>query len=1170
MVKIIIAVKGGGELLKSSGSNMVEPSRHIPVSRKILDDAPGTEDKFSGGGHGRTARALARAIWQSRDSDQVIGLEGSWGAGKSTIVKLAERELRNGTDDQTYHVFTYDLWSNQTGHFKRSFLEAFLNWALVAFPRKKAKINDRQAQISNKVKTVDSDFFRRFSWFGVATIVFLYFTPVIYGWLSPAGFKDPSGNGTVVTGGVKLAWIALGLYGVAMLLAVLFAFPWKKDVGFRAGTRDAISRALSIFSKEAEKTTVTQTIRDEDPTQYEFNRIFRGIVGELCGQKDRIVVVFDNVDRLPQTRIPDAWSEVRAALSDEVNGNGNAKITAIIPYARPIALSAFKVQSDSGTEKSETKPDMEGDYLRADVFRKSFDVIFAVAPPVLSDAANFFAVKFREATIASIDEQVVRRVYRIFDLHVQNSGNSVTPRQVIAFINDVTNWWEQWEGRIPLETIAVFVAHQDKLLANPTTLRKADGIDARMIQHAGQPEIRRHLAALSFNVEPDLAFQILLHDAIRRALIAPDNVTLQELVDSAEANGFFEILPTVIDESITIIAVNTSDFLNGLSNIATLKANLDDLQYTRKSFVNAFYSFNEPILSKWLEHSSIWNLIGFVERSALLDLTQRFTMKIASTVDEEKATFVQGREWIKVIDKLLAAVELHHGSEARAEIAKSIVPLRSAEAIIGIAMDCDQTSCHLSDLGTVRNQPAVFEQLGEYAKGEEAFGYAWPELEFIATTKQKKTLLQVAVTGLQSEALDFGSDELNWYSQAVTLLTASLSRAEGGKDVVPVSLHESGALCYYAHGAWQYGGTPDNQVTADALWLEMLAYGLEPPEIPEIGNRPVFGNVQVADDALRNLFTDNEHDAGLIGRLAKQAIAHGRIDYCFQQACEEEEGQLFLDVARAICEDEAFEIPQAKTLTSCFGDLRTILGESMEKLAASVGSKAPSDYWDAISLDEVPSEMLTFALNREEPGWLTFVGKVDERLKAIDLSVWRAAFATGNNILTLLMIRNTSAPVSLASAEFYEPFLGSCLALIAGKSKLSPNSFDFATLSASLAKPSQSRLVKDFFEQHDVASSGIKAALETLDALLVALPFETKPDLSIERYLLPLIKLKSSKADMLIRNKQEAFRACIKNASEQNRDLVQEYLPNATIASGTNEATEPDERVTTLRAVLGL
>lgn len=1160
----------------SGGSHMAETVGQIVVSRTLLDDAPGTEDKFSGGGHGRTARALARAIRQSRDSDQAIGLEGSWGAGKSTIVKLAEKELREGEGDRSYHVFTYDLWMNQTGHFKRSFLEAFLNWSLTAFPDKTAKIAERQKQISNKVKVVESDFFRRFSWFGVATVFFLYFTPILYGWLSPAGFKDPAKNAAAVTIGAQLAWLALALYGSAMIAAVAWAFPWKKSMGLRAGLREAISQSLSIFSKEAEKTTVNQTIRDEDPTQYEFHSIFRGIVSELCGKKDRIVIVFDNIDRLPQSRIPDAWSEVRAAFYDEVNGGAKAKITAIVPYARLIALGAFKTSADEAKSgdaaagaSAAAKPGADDDYLRADVFRKSFDVIFAVAPPVLSDTSAFFTEKFGEATNQAVGEDIARRVYRIFDLHVQNSGSPVTPRQVIAFINDVTNWWEQWEGRIPLETIAVFVAHQDKLLANPTLLRDVKAVDARMIQHAGQPDARRDLAALSFNVEPDLAFQILLHEAIRRALIAPEVGDLQKLVDSADANGFFEILPGVIDENLSEIAGTPADYLKGINNVAELKGNLDDLRYTRSSFVNAFSRFNEAALAKWLDHDAIWKLIGFVERRALPDLVQRFMRKIAGAVgDEAKATFDQGGEWIKVIDKLLVAVEAHHGTDARAEIAKSIVPPRSAETIIGIAYDCDQTSCHVRDFGNVPIQTAVFEHLGEYAKGAAAFGYAWPELEFLATAKQKRAMLQNAVNGLQSAAQGFGSDELNWYFEAVTLLSASLARSDGGNDIVPASLYESGALTHYAYGAWQKEGTVDNQNTADALWLAMLAYGFEPPPIADPGNRPVFGDVQAADNAFRTLFTDAP-DEGLVRKLSALAIEHGRIDYCFERACEEEEGELFGAVARAICKDEALALPRAQTLIAHFGDLQTILGETMEALAAFVGTKAAPDYWDSLSPVEVPAEMLKFAMEREEPGWRTFIDKLGEQLQAADQAVWRSAFASGGNMLALLMIRNASAPVALAPAEFYEPFLGNCLAIIAGKQKTSSGLFDFDLLAASLTKQSQSRIAKDFFEQHDAPSTGIALALEVLAPLLSALPFEKMPDRTIERYLLPLIKSKSPKADAFIVNQQKSFRASIKSASEQNRGLVQEYLPEK-IAPDEEEASEPNERVATLRRALAL
>ncbi len=52
--------------------------------RVILVDEPVSEDKFSGGGHSRTATALAQAIIEFKDKDRAIGIDGSWGSGKST------------------------------------------------------------------------------------------------------------------------------------------------------------------------------------------------------------------------------------------------------------------------------------------------------------------------------------------------------------------------------------------------------------------------------------------------------------------------------------------------------------------------------------------------------------------------------------------------------------------------------------------------------------------------------------------------------------------------------------------------------------------------------------------------------------------------------------------------------------------------------------------------------------------------------------------------------------------------------------------------------------------------------------------------------------------------------------------------------------------------------
>src|SRR5690606_29497268 len=148
------------------------------------------------------------------------------------------------------------------------------------------------------------------------------------------------------------------------------------------------------------------------------------------------------------------------------------------------------------------------------------------------------------------------------------------------------------------------------------------------------------------------------------------------------------------------------------------------------------------------------------------------------------------------------------------------------------------------------------------ADGKEAFGYAWPELEFLATVKQKTALLQSSAGTLQTEAHGFGSDELAWHMETLTLLTASVLRSSGNIDLISKALYPSGALTYYAHGEWEKKETVDNEVTASALWLMMLVFGSELPKIADIQNRPVFGNVQAADNAVRGLLTDLEPEIG--------------------------------------------------------------------------------------------------------------------------------------------------------------------------------------------------------------------------------------------------------------------------------------------------------------------
>ena len=90
---------------------------HCPTV--LLTDTPAESDAF--GGHERIARSICEVV-QSEHGGRAIGLEGGWGAGKSTIVKLTSDFLTQ-TKGRAFRVAVFDMWAHQDDPLRRTFLE---------------------------------------------------------------------------------------------------------------------------------------------------------------------------------------------------------------------------------------------------------------------------------------------------------------------------------------------------------------------------------------------------------------------------------------------------------------------------------------------------------------------------------------------------------------------------------------------------------------------------------------------------------------------------------------------------------------------------------------------------------------------------------------------------------------------------------------------------------------------------------------------------------------------------------------------------------------------------------------------------------------------------------------------------------------------------------------
>ena len=89
-----------------------------------LPDQASVSDEL-GGGHQRIADAISDFIQNEKNEGGItIGLEGRWGAGKSTIIEL----LKEKCPDNCY-IFIFDAWAHENDPLRRIFLEQLLDFS---------------------------------------------------------------------------------------------------------------------------------------------------------------------------------------------------------------------------------------------------------------------------------------------------------------------------------------------------------------------------------------------------------------------------------------------------------------------------------------------------------------------------------------------------------------------------------------------------------------------------------------------------------------------------------------------------------------------------------------------------------------------------------------------------------------------------------------------------------------------------------------------------------------------------------------------------------------------------------------------------------------------------------------------------------------------------------
>lgn len=1006
------------------------PSKTV---RNEIVDNPTSTDLFRGKGHERTALSLAVAIKKFDGNDRAIGLDGPWGSGKSSIVEIAASHLRkiDAKDDVSHHFFTFDIWKSQGTGFRRSFLEHFVAWAKEEFPKDAKKFREIEDDIRGKRREVSTNNQPVLGWFGIAFLFVLPLLPIYYFWAKSVfdrlkSVDKPSVSEYLFSGpGVAFLFFALGVVGATVKKRY---FDGRKDIDLKM----ALSSILLISSKQHQDHTSIQKIREIDPNDYEFHETLRSLLSTAQGDRRRVVVVLDNIDRLPLKEIQEYWALARSIFSGPHRSerpNKSTKITAIIPYDRVL------IEKSLGGERP-TNEDVKNALTRLstrELFSKTFDEILTVAPPVMSNAREFFATKLEEALPKQILADEVYRTYRIFMEILREDRGLTTPRQVVSFVNDVSGIYALHNGQFSITTVAAYLAHQDQIAASPASLNDPKFLDPKVVSLAGDDDLARNLAAIVFNVDSEMAFEVLLDNDLAASIIQVSHEGLLRLSRSA---GFDLRVDDVVQSNAEHWS-STNDLGRAITNFAQV---LPSYQGSAKQRVVAALckSFDELgsfeiSEESYREYLPLFDISDRKQQEKLIISFLQKGFQRASSPGPDG--FDAGRSFAKFL-----GVSFNHlhtlGLEDvfKEELAK-YSPNSIPDFLYGLALDIADHGLNFKDLGRIQI---------DIAEGDEYYRTISEDSpgDTLIAMKQfsMRSILQpsdwVDVANACGNRCSAGKYSEQVVGELLELMCYARSKAGDQRDEVAVSQVIQSGTFFRNLG----DGQSDDSSRAIALaFFLVLDSKLEqqlstPVKVNPNGQRLqdsseefsafaelVSGTSNLTDDQAR-LVGQQAHDAGtMINRWTDFGQNHdGHL------GCQK--------VVKTYYAETEYPAISAYGINSYFTYLRDLLGrEGFKKLIVRYEPMVTDKSIAAITIDKLKIGFLSETHLVSDGNWRRLHKAVDAQLQRVSKEQWKKSFDEYDHLVRILVEKVSSSGCTLDSSLVREPISQFMLDVLSGK-----------------------------------------------------------------------------------------------------------------------------------------
>lgn len=625
--KFIVALLG---ILKNK--NIMANNEQFP---RFIPDKPTGDDVFEGQSQTNLANNICGYI-RSNDSassrgqgqmPRIIGLEGKWGSGKSNVVEKIKKDL----EGEGYYTFTYDAWGHQEDLQRRSILETLTN-ALIEDKvlegrveirmrngkENKAEWKDQLSLLLSNKTTIITKPQTRLTGSAIWGIVLIGLFTVL----------NIIINQLIDNNSISLSWGWM-LLEYSPIIAGLFVAGYYrcKDKNWK--------NVFTLLTRKSDDVINEQFTSSEEPSVMEFKNWMHAISSHLGNAKrneiKKVIIVFDNMDRLPSEKVMQLWSAIYTFFA----GSDFENIWTIIPYDYMHLCDAIYERGNNGEIKDKSK------FKR--FINKTFPVVYTVPQPVITDYNKLFNKYFEDAF--GPEEHDQKHICQVFMLFHVNPN----PRTVISFINELVAMRLQWPAtEYRLQNIALFVLKKDELLYGKNTLEENLLSDALFKDvssfYPDQDSVRTQLCQFAYGLhDKSLAGELPLRRLLSAAIKSSDS--LARFVDKPH---FISVLVDILAKEVTAESLDKA--VKSLSTLDISGLSEDDKEEIQKKWDMLANMRSEASCDRMQFDDAVETIIHHATERRVKDMCISYVNAI------QTCEIGKGSEYFFVLNKLKACL----------------------------------------------------------------------------------------------------------------------------------------------------------------------------------------------------------------------------------------------------------------------------------------------------------------------------------------------------------------------------------------------------------------------------------------------------------------------------------------------------------------------------------